>query len=269
MRLLRTTWLGLLLASFALPVCAQEASVATETEKETPAVATKELPSGDKVLDDFIEATGGKEAMKSIKSVRSTGTMKIPTLGLTGPMSVLQKSPGKFKTVIEIVGIGEIVQTVNKDKAWSIDPTQGARLLDGEELESALKEADFQSSLNRQKYYKKIECVDRVDLDGKPAWKVELTKKSGKVETSYYDVNSKLLVMTESVTPTPLGDIDVKANMLDYKKIGKFLTPTKVVVEVPPQLGGSRVIEITKVEYNKDIEDAEFDMPEEVQELVE
>jgi hypothetical protein len=256
----------LALVALAVPVAyAQDAGVAVAPD--ATAVETK-LPKGEQILDDFIEATGGRKAMRAVKSVRSTGTMKIPALGLTAPMTVLQKTPDKFITRIDIEGIGEIVQATNKGKAWAIDPTQGARLLEGDELAAFLREADFHSDLNRKKYFKKIECVEKVDLDGKEAWKVELTTLKDKVETNFYDVKTKLLVKQEQKQATPLGEIALTLNMLDYKKRGEFLSPTKIVVDVPPQLGGKRVIEIQKVEYNKEIEDSEFDMPEEVQELI-
>ena len=62
-------------------------------------------------------------------------------------------------------------------------------------------------------------------MDGKPAWKVEMTPKEGKPETFFFDRDSGLLVRISAVLSTALGDIATEATMSDFRPVDGILTP--------------------------------------------
>ena len=65
-----------------------------------------------------------------------------------------------------------------------LSPLIGDRLLDGDEKDEFIKEAEiFNDEIRWKEVYDKAECTGIEDVDGKPAYKLVLTPKSGKPTT--------------------------------------------------------------------------------------
>ena len=57
--------------------------------------AKPDLPTADTVMNQYIEATGGKAAYEKIKNRVSTGTIEIPAANLKGTIKLTQAAPNK------------------------------------------------------------------------------------------------------------------------------------------------------------------------------
>jgi hypothetical protein len=83
------------------------------------------LPTVDQVLEKYITAAGGREAMEKVTSRVSTGTFEIPDMGLTGPVTISEKAPNKSLTVIELGGMGQVRDGSDGTVAWEEAPGGG------------------------------------------------------------------------------------------------------------------------------------------------
>ena len=67
-----------------------------------------DVPTGDTVLSQYIEATGGKDAYEKLKNRVATGTIEIPAANIKGKLKVMQAAPNKFAMFAELGPAGEV-----------------------------------------------------------------------------------------------------------------------------------------------------------------
>jgi outer membrane lipoprotein-sorting protein len=220
--------------------------------------APKTLPKADTILEQYVEATGGRAAYEKVKSTVATGEVEIPAANLKGKLEIFEAAPNRMAVVIELGPIGKTVQGTDGKTVWENSPINGERELDGPEKEAFLLQAAFNKELRWKELYASVECTDLVDVDGKPAYKVVLTPKSGNPSIEYYDKTSHLQVKGTATTKGPMGEISVDVYPSDYKKVNGILMPMTVTQKV---LGQELVMRITDVKHNVDIPASTFSPP--------
>ena len=142
--------------------------------------------------------------------------------------------------------------------AWEVSTVGGDRELDGEEKETFIREANFYKELRWKELYAKVECVGIEDVEGKPAYKIVLTPKSGKPGTEYYDKTSHLLVKQTSTAASPMGEVAVEEYPSDYKTVDGVLIPFTVTQKVLTQ---EIVMKMTEIKHNVDLPADAFKRP--------
>ena len=211
--------------------------------------AKPDLPTADEVLDQYIEATGGKAAYKKQTSRVMTGTIEITGANLKGTMTVTQAAPNKVFLVMNIGPIGETKQATDGKDAWEVSAINGERDMMGDEKDAFIREAFFYKELDWKDLYAKTECVGIEDVEGKPAYKIVLTPKSGKPTTQYYDKTSHLLIKQTSTTATPMGDLVVDVYPSDYKITDGILIPMTATQKILTQ---QMVMKMKEIKHNVD-----------------
>lgn len=227
------------------------------------AMAADELPKAETILDKAVEVTGGKAAYQKIHNEVSTGTMSIA--GMSGTATIYKAEPDKTLTDIVFQGLGTMKEGSNGTVAWSLSAMQGPRVKDGEEKETALMMARFDSEVNWRAQFPKAETVGTESVDGKECYKVVLTPKVGKPMTRFYDKQTGLLVKSLATLKSAMGEISVESAFDDYRKEGDILMAHKLTNKA---MGQQFSITIDKVEYNADIPASKFDLPDEIQALL-
>ncbi|NOT59246.1 MAG: hypothetical protein HOP19_03365, partial [Acidobacteria bacterium] len=99
---------------------------------EPKAVAA--LPTVDAVLENYVKALGGKEAIQKATSYTMKGKIELPAMSMSGPAEMVSKAPNKAFTKFTLEGFGDILQGYDGKVAWAQDPMQGMRELSGVEL---------------------------------------------------------------------------------------------------------------------------------------
>ncbi len=257
--------LGWAALSFGLTANGQAVSTPAEPETESSTQSSEPLPSAQEILDAHIEATGGRERLEKRKSIVTKGAMSIPAAGIKAEMTVTVVAPMRMAVDAEIEGIGSIARCSDKGVAWEIDPMMGARLLEGEELQMAFREADTTADLHPEKYFKKMECTGLVDVDGKPAYRLEMTTHEDSLETYYYDKESRLLVKVKRDLQTALGKIRTEMLISDYRDVNGAVMPHKTILNM---MGHEQIITTESIVFDTEVDEAAFDIPEEIQELI-
>jgi hypothetical protein len=216
------------------------------------------LPKGETILAQFVEATGGRAAYEKVKSRTIVGNVEIPNANITGKIKIIQAAPNKVAVITELGPAGKNTQATDGKSVWEISSLTGERLLDGPEKEEFLRKATFNDELHSKEIYDKIECVGIEDVEGKPAYKVSLTTKAGKVETKFYDKASHLLVKETSTSKGPQGEFTVESFPSDYKPVDGILIPFTATEKA---LGQQIVVKLTEVKHDADIPAETFRRP--------
>jgi zinc protease len=251
---------GLALAVVGLPaVTAQNPQTVAP-----PKTAADNLPTGRALADKHIDAIGGLEAFKAIKSIRLRGTAEITAQNISGEFEAVQARPAKLIERITIPMIGVTEEGYDGKVGWSIDPQQGPSLLTGRELAEFADDAEFDSVLHPANRVRELTTVERTQFDGHPAFKVKAVLVSGMEQFEYYDVDSGLEIGWEGTRATSLGVLPVVMTLRDYKRFGSLMHATTSVLR---QLGVDETLHLTSVEYNV-VPGNAFDLPKTIKALI-
>lgn len=227
--------------------------------------ADEPLPKAETILDRSLEVTGGKAAYEKRKSEVTTGTFDFVGKGVKGTLEVYSDTTNNQYTAINLEGVGLMESGVYNGVAWDSNPMQGSRLKDGAEKADAVRDATFNAALLWRDLYSKVETVGMEDVNGEPAYKVQLTPKSGSPATVYFGKKSGLMLKRTATAATPMGDIPMEMTFSDYKQMSGVLVPTKLLIS---QMGQEFEITITDQKVNTEIPKDRFVPPAEVQKLM-
>jgi len=226
--------------------------------------AADELPKAETILDKSVEATGGKAAFEKMHNMVITGSMEVAAMGIKGTMVITKAEPDKDLVEIELAGIGSIKQGYDGKVAWEINPMQGARIKDGGEKASTMREAHFHEE-NWRDQYKKVETVGAETVEGKDCYKLVLTPNEGTAVTQYFDKKTGLLVKSTTTVTTPNGEFDASTVFSDYRKEGDLL----VLHKIQQSAGGQDVaITFDTYKFNVDLAKDKFDLPDDIKALI-
>jgi hypothetical protein len=229
-----------------------------------PALA-QSLPSADSLIQAHVEAMGGREANLAPSSVRTTGIVEMPALGVQGRFEVLQMAPDRMVTRVSVPGVGEITTGFDGTFGWSVNPLIGASLLEGAELDQVRERANVLSPLRDPSLVPERETVERTSFDGQACWRVQLTWASGRRSHDCYSVDTGLLVASEDVQASPMGSLDVTTLVHEYEEHFGMMLPTRLVQSAMSQVQEMVVREITI----DDVDPSELAPPAAIQTLIE
>jgi len=222
-----------------------------------PLLIGADLPSGEKVLQTSVEKSGGAAAFAKVKSVVMTGTVEMAGHNIKGPATMFQKD-GKSYTAIDLPGIGKVEEGFDGKVAWESNSIQGARIKEGEERALVARSSRLSILDTWHEFYTSAKTVGSEDVNGKPAWKVEMTPKEGKPETLYFDKESGLLVRSTQTVTMAMGEIPVESEVSDYRVVDGIKTPFTMTQKA---MGQVMVMHFDKVDYNAEIPSDRFDIP--------
>lgn len=228
-------------------------------------LAAAQLPTAEAVLDRYVEATGGAEAYRALKSQSSTGSLVFKAMGLKASVKTFA-IPNNGLVVLDLPGMGEIRSGVRDGIAWELSPMQGPRILEGAEKENSMRMTRLDAPLRWKELYKNVKVDGEEVIDGRRCFRVVMDPVSGnKPETSWYDAESGLLLKSRVILESPMGELPLETRMDDYRQVGQFRVPFKMTQKAGPQ-----EIETTmdEIKWNVELPANQFDVPADIEALI-
>jgi hypothetical protein len=250
-------------AALAAIVCTLPAAYGQQAAPK-PEHAPPALPDAREVIERHIEAIGGRKALMAQSSRRVSGTIAMPSTGMTGSFETLEAKPNKAVMRMTLAGIGEISEGFNGEIGWSISPVTGPTLLEGRQLEEKRLDTDFFGDLHTDKRYASIRTVDRVEFDGRPCYKLQLVRRDGGEDVQFYDVETGLRAGSIVNRETPLGSMNATIVEADYKRFGRVLYPTRLTNTA---MNVQQILTVMNVQFDT-VDASEFDPPPAIKALI-
>lgn len=225
---------------------------------------TDTLPGAIQLAARHDSLVGGRRAYDSLTSIRMLGTLRIDAAGIEAPLEILRRRPNHylFRTVL---GQGaEVAQGFDGQTAWSLRPTDGARILDGEARQALIDQADFYGDLHDIARFVSARTTGAHDFNGREGWEVELVRAEGDTLYEYFDRESGLSLGTRRRVLGPLGHVEERTLFGDYRAFGPLLVATSVVQRLAE---ADVVMRIGFVAFDP-LRDAELAPPEAVRALI-
>lgn len=221
----------------------------------------EKLPAAAKILDKYVEVTGGRVAYERLKNRISKGTCDFASMGAKAALTTYEAAPNKRYVILEAAEMGRMEDGTTGDVAWEVQAMAGPRIKEGTEKADALRDATFNAPVYWSKLYKKVECVGLETFADKPCYKIVLTPAQGNPQTHYYDRESNLLVGTAFVLEHPMGTLDVQMRMNDYRRVDGVSLAHEVHMSYA---GQEQIVKIETIEHNVAIPEDRFALPEEI-----
>lgn len=234
-------------------------------------VAFLAVPAGaqDMTVDDVvaknIEAKGGQEAWDAIESAKISGKLEMPGGAMTMPMTLYFKRPDKVRVEMEMQG-QKIVQAYDGETGWQIMPLMGKaepQKMSEAEVKQVKRQADFEGPLvDWKEKGHTVELVGKTEVDGTPAWQLDVTLESGEKTTMYLDADHFVEFKTVGTAETPGGTLEIEAILGDYKEVGGVMLAHSLEMRTAGQPQGA-TITFDNVTVNPEgVDDSLFTMPE-------
>lgn len=219
----------------------RRSAVAVALVCSTAGAAQAQLPSVSQVYDKFATAVGGRDAWSTVSDRGEKGTALITFAGMSATYERYYSAPNKFRMIIDL-GMGKVEQGTDGSTVWSGQPDGSVAKMAPADAAYALEGNVTGNAFLDPTRYAKVAVVAQEEFDGVPCYKVNITTKSGRERSDFFEVATGLL--RGRVVMGPNG---VQSNKFrDYKAFeGKSLATT--VVQSNPQ--GDIIITITSVVF--------------------
>lgn len=222
------------------------------------------LPTATEIVDKYVQAIGGRQAILSHSSSHEAGTFSVAGAGITGTIDIYSAKPAKSLAKTTIGGIGEILEGFDGTHAWGISPMTGPSLAEGVELEQKRFDADYYSDLHDPSRYVSMKVLEKTTFEGRPAYKVSMVKKIGGEDLEYFDTETGFKIGTAGTREGPMGPMNITISQSDYKRFGDVMVPTTIKQAVS---GIQNVITINSMEFDT-VPPSTFEIPDRIKALI-
>lgn len=218
--------------------------------------------TADELVAKNLQAKGGVDKIKAIKSVRMTGNFDAG--GFKATVGQLGKRPDKVKESFSLQGMTQ-VQAYDGSGGWQISPFAGRKdpeALGEDDVRGLAEDADFDGPLvDAQAKGNKIEYLGHDQVDGDDAYKLKVTLKNGDIFYYYLDPDTYIEIQIEK-QQFIRGSVRESVTVLgSYKPVSGVMYPFFIESGPKNNPDARGKITVTKMEANVPIEDSEFKMP--------
>ena len=246
----------ILFVACVVPVAARHPQ--EKPQVQPAAKPASQLPSVDKVLDDYVKALGGKAAIQKINSRSSKGTFDAPSAGLTGKFEQYTKAPNKMVLTVDL-SVAVYKAGFLGAGGWILDPAAGLRDMTPTELAEGAIDNDFYRVIRLKELYSKLEVNDKVKVGDRDAYLLEGTFPGHELDKLYFDATTGLLIRTVGKREAGQGSEEIETSIEDYRDVDGIKVPF-TIRRTNPNL--SFTVKLTEITHNAPIEDARFAKPQ-------
>jgi hypothetical protein len=218
--------------------------------------------TAEELVSKNIQARGGLDKIKAIKTVRITGKL-IGGGGFTAAIGQESLRPNLVRQTFALQGM-TAVTAYDGATGWQIQPFEGHKdpeLIGEDELRGLAREADFDGPLvNYKEKGNTVEYLGHDIVDGDDALRLKVTLKNGDIVYYYLDPDTFLEIRKE-VQEFIRGSIHESVTELgSYKPVAGVMYPFWMS-EGSKANPAAQTTTIEKVEVNVPMDPAEFAVP--------
>lgn len=220
------------------------------------------------IIEMHIKSIGKVETLKAVKTMVTESTLvaSTPMGDMEIAMSRVQ-SAEKFKMTQTIPNMGDITMGSDGKIFWSMNPFQGAQILEGDQLE-AMKASlpKFFPELKWNEYDGEITLDGTEEVEGKMTYKLVFAPTTGAEEERYFDKETGHMLKMVSTQEVPnFGEMTTELIASDFKTVEGITMAHKQTI-ITSQ--GEAVMTIDSIQINPKLDEDAFDLPEDVQDLI-
>ncbi|HWZ81961.1 MAG TPA: hypothetical protein VNW47_05025 [Terriglobales bacterium] len=215
--------------------------------------------TADELIVKNLAARGGPDKLRAIRTIAMTGTISFGDA--SSPLTVKAGRPNQIREDFAIDGTS-ITRAYDGKSGWEKKGEQ-ARSLEAGELNNIREEAENAIEgplLDYAAKGSKAEALGKVDLNGKPAYKLKITTGLGTSITQFLDATTYLEIHEEIERSANGSVVTIVEDVGDYRDVNgvkfahRFVSGTR---ENP----AASTLQIEKMQLNVPIQPSLFDKP--------
>ena len=235
----------------AIPIISEEEPKPALAEEEHKTVSG---PSGDQLLEKYIQALGGAAAIGQVTSQTETGSIDIA--GKSFPIDIYTKE-GKRASFVHMTE-GDSTTIFNGQEGWLGAPGHGPREMHGPDIESAAMDADLQLATHLKQMSTELKNQGAEKIGDHDTYLVVARRADKPPLRLYFDQQSGLLLRLVRYAETALGRMPTQIDYADYRDVNGVKLPIRFTQARP---SGRFTIQISEVKDNVPVDDAKFAKP--------
>lgn len=214
-------------------------------------------PTTDEIATAYVDAIGGADAWMSLKTIAMKGSASMQ--GMELPITVTTAEGNKFKMEMDIQG-SPMVQAYDGSEAWMLFPMQGItepKIMTDEES-AELKQTPFiVEFVNYADRGYTLTSVPGKEVEGTMTYGIQVTNEEGYDRTYYFDTESMVPLMQESVAKSgPMAGVVSETYLSDYQEVEGLMMPMFMEQKMNGQT--AMKMTITEVSLNNELADDFF-----------
>jgi photosynthetic reaction center cytochrome c subunit len=237
------------------PIIAEEEPRPAADEGKKSGEEKTSLPGAEQLLDKYLVAIGGAEALQKITSRVQKGTLTAFD-GQHFPMDVYSKAPDKRFSVMHLQG-GDSITAFDGKQGWLSVPGR-VHMMSAAENDPARIDADMYFPVHLKTLYQKYQVDAGEKINGHDTYLVVGRSEGQPPLRLYLDKDSGLLLRLVRYAETPLGRNPTQIDYSDYRDVHGVKMPFRWTLARP---GNRFTIQIEQVQQNVPVDDAKFVAP--------
>jgi hypothetical protein len=237
------------------PILTDEEPRPADAEEKKSGEAKGSLPAADQLLDKYLAAVGGADALQKITSRVQKGTLTAFG-GQHFPVDVYSKAPDKRASIMHLHG-GDSVTAFDGKQGWLSVPGR-AHVMSVAENDAARIDADLYLPVHLKTLYAKFSVDIGEKIDGHDTYMVVGRNEGQPPLRLYLDKESSLLLRLVRYAETPLGRNPTQIDYADYRDANGVKVPFRWTLARP---GNRFTIQVEQVEQNVPVDDSKFAPP--------
>jgi hypothetical protein len=218
--------------------------------------------TADELIAKNIQARGGMEKMKAIKTMRITGKFDGGG-GFTASVGQENQRPNLLRETFKLQGM-MAVQAYDGSAGWQIQPFGGKKdpeLMGEDDVRDLLLDADFDGPLvDYKEKGNTVEYMGHDVVDGDDALRLKVTLKNGDIIYDYLDPDTFIEIRRE-IQQFIRGSVRERlVGLGSYKAVAGVMYPFSIS-QGPKNHPDDQTTTIQKMEPNVTIDPADFMLP--------
>jgi photosynthetic reaction center cytochrome c subunit len=216
-------------------------------------------PPADQILDKYIQALGGADALSKLTSFTAKGTSHLFGEVQEDPTEISAKAPNLLVTVVH-QREGDVARTFDGRAAWVMLPLTvvGQYPLNGSMLEGAKLDAQLAFPGGLKQFFTNWRVSYPSVVNGTPVYVVQGTGANGLVATFYFDRKTGLLTRMVRYVSSAVGRVPTQIDYSDYRPVNGVMMAYKWTYG---WISGREEYALTAVQPNVPVEAAKFAKP--------
>jgi len=224
------------------------------TAAAPPAGSAGTAPTADQILEKYVAALGGADALRKINTRILKGVIQVA--GGQTPTEILEKAPDK-RLSISHGERGDSFTAYDGAAGWMGSATRTRDMSPTDSASYAI-DAEFYFPLRIKDIFPQLRVGRPEKVDGAECDVLTGTTPGHLQVRMYFAQDSGLLARLVRFTDTPLGRMPVQIDYSDYRETGGVKIPFKWTLARP---AGRFTTQIKDVENNVPIDDSKFAKP--------
>jgi photosynthetic reaction center cytochrome c subunit len=213
-------------------------------------------PTADQLMDKYLQAVGGMDALAKITSRVEKGNM-VGADGRKTPVDIYEKGADE-RVMITHTANGDRSTGYDGSSAWTMGGNGAPREMASFDREGSQLEDDLYLATHVKQIYSQWR-VGRPDKIGdRDVYVLNGTGQGHVPVRLYIDQQTGMLLRLMHFTETPLGRLPAQVDFSDYRDQDGVKVPYKMVMARP---AGRTVLELDQVQQNVAVDDSKFTRP--------